>query len=332
MNPRGYSIIAGIDEAGLGPILGPMTIGYSAFSLDRPLSADALLATNLWDLTGSAIGRTPGERKQRPVVCDSKKIYSPAKGLKPLEEEVLAWAISRGWPLTDFASFFSAACPLSREKRERYEWYAGSHATFPLEVSRERAELRAHAIARALETGGLNLTDFGVAPVFEGELNKLIGQTDNKSRAEFEVIGRVLGELWRKHRRLAVVCDRQGGRERYARTLHGQFPEADVSVFVESPKISSYELVVRGEADEPCMFIAFIEGGDIDHMPVALASMAAKYLRETLMHLLNDWFAERQPGLARTAGYYQDGQRFLSETAGLRRRLGLDDSLLIRAR
>ncbi|NUO17517.1 MAG: hypothetical protein HUU03_13880 [Planctomycetaceae bacterium] len=67
-------------------------------------------------------------------------------------------------------------------------------------------------------------------------------------------------------------------------------------------------------------------------VPVALASMAAKYLRETMMQLFNDWFVARQPGLERTAGYYQDGRRFLQDTADLRCRLGLDDARLIRAR
>ena len=52
---------------------------------------------------------------------------------------------------------------------------------------------------------------------------------------------------------------------------------------------------------------------DRDDKPVALASMAAKYLRELFMEALNSYFAERVEGLRPTAGYYSDGSRFLEE-------------------
>ena len=326
-----YRIVAGIDEAGLGPVIGPLTLGYAALALPRALTPDALLATNLWQLLDGAIGRRYAEHKSRPVVCDSKVLYTPSRGLKPLEEEVLAWCGLHSLDVSSFDALYAGFCPLSREARSRYQWYAGQHRKFPLEAGSERAALRAEAIKRAIE-GKFALADYGAVAVYEGELNKLIGQTDNKSRAEFEVVGRIMGELWRRHRHVFLVCDRQGGREKYSRALKAQFPEADITVFVETAKISSYELVVRGEADEPRLFVAFIEDGDFDHFPVALASMAAKYLREAMMELLNDWFCERQPGLKRTAGYYTDGMRFLHETQALRLRLGVNDANLIRAR
>lgn len=328
---RDYRVMAGIDEAGLGPVIGPLTVGYCALGLPKALGADALLALDVWQALGGAIGRAFGEHKKRPVVCDSKALYTPSRGLKALEEEVLAWSLAVGLDVSSFDELYRGLCRLGREARARYDWYGASHARFPLAVAPERAQLRAEAIKRALDSR-LEALDFGAVPVFEGEFNKLIAQTDNKSSAEFEVVGRVLGELWRRHRHVFAVCDRQGGRERYSRALGRQFPEADITVYVETPKISTYELCVRGEADEPRLFIAFVEGGDAQHFSVALASMAAKYVRECMMDLLNDWFAKRQPGLKRTAGYYADGMRFLRDTESLRRRLGLDDARLIRAR
>ncbi len=41
--------------------------------------------------------------------------------------------------------------------------------------------------------------------------------------------------------------------------------------------------------------------------------MAAKYVRELFMEGLNDFFRAKIDGLRPTAGYYQDGRRFLGE-------------------
>jgi len=49
---------------------------------------------------------------------------------------------------------------------------------------------------------------------------------------------------------------------------------------------------------------------------VALASMLAKYIRETCMEMFNIWWAARVPGIRRTAGYPLDARRFREEIAG----------------
>ncbi|MCC6573545.1 MAG: hypothetical protein IT462_07120 [Planctomycetes bacterium] len=327
-----FKAIVGIDEAGLGPLLGPMTVGYSAFELPQPLSADAVMNLDLWKNLGGAIARKPGKRRAKPVVCDSKVIYSPGKGLKALEEEVLAWAHHAGIDTSSLDEVIAGLCPLAREKRHVYPWYEKSPAGFPLECEAALAPLRVKPIASALRGAGVALRTLGVVPVFEGEFNRTLRQTDNKSKAEFEVIGRILANLWVKHRHFAVICDRQGGRAHYRHVLHEQFAEADITIFTESPKVSTYELCVSSEPDQPRMFIAFVEKGDGKHFPVALASMCAKYVRELMMDRLNDWFVGHQPGLKPTAGYYGDGRRFLDDTVELRKRLAIDDSLFIRSK
>jgi ribonuclease HII len=80
------------------------------------------------------------------------------------------------------------------------------------------------------------------------------------------------------------------------------------------------------------MRLTFLVEGDSASLPVAAASILAKYTRELFMRALNLWFAERLPGLRPTAGYWQDARRFLEETEGLRRSLGIADDVLIRAR
>ena len=52
---------------------------------------------------------------------------------------------------------------------------------------------------------------------------------------------------------------------------------------------------------------------DARHLPVALASITAKYVRELFLRRLNHYFQQRIPGLKATAGYPQDAARFLRE-------------------
>jgi ribonuclease HII len=54
-------------------------------------------------------------------------------------------------------------------------------------------------------------------------------------------------------------------------------------------------------------------GADGIRLETALASMFAKYLRESAMVLFNRWWAERVPGIRATAGYPQDARRFIKE-------------------
>ena len=325
-----YRTILGIDEAGLGPILGPLTVGYAAIGLPTPITPAGVLGLDLWEKLD--LGRDATERKKRPVVCDSKKLYSTAKGVRALEEEVLAWASLAGGDVADFAKFRHNFCPLAREKPDAYDWYTAPPQPFPLEAGAERAALRGQAIGRSLEQAGVTLQAFGVNPILEGELNRLIARTGNKARAEFDAIARIIGPMWEKYRSLAVVCDRQGGRTRYGRSLAGEFPEAQIETFVEQKEISTYELTIPEVEGCPRMFIAFMEKGENTQLPIALASMGAKYLRELMMHQFNQWFHTYDADIKPTAGYYQDGKRWLQDTIEVRRKIGVPDERIVRKR
>ena len=67
-------------------------------------------------------------------------------------------------------------------------------------------------------------------------------------------------------------------------------------------------------------------------LPTALASMAAKYVRELHMHQLNAYFRTQVPGLRPTAGYGRDAWRFLSEIEGARQAEGVPDASILRCR
>ena len=62
-------VFAGIDEAGLGPLLGPLTLGWSAFRVPRG-------QVNLWSRLEQIVCDDPREDARRLVVADSKRVHS----------------------------------------------------------------------------------------------------------------------------------------------------------------------------------------------------------------------------------------------------------------
>ena len=71
---------------------------------------------------------------------------------------------------------------------------------------------------------------------------------------------------------------------------------------------------------------------DEHHLPVALASMLAKYLREVSMACFNAYWQRRLPSLRPTAGYYTDARRFLSEIEPVVAQGGLPRERFVRSR
>ena len=96
----------------------------------------------------------------------------------------------------------------------------------------------------------------------------------------------------------------------------------------ESAACSSYRLALGGRT----VRIRFQRAADATDRAAALASMVAKYTRELFMEGLNGFFASRVAGLRPTAGYYEDGRRFLGEVRGVLRDLGCPEGAFVRAR
>jgi hypothetical protein len=68
------------------------------------------------------------------------------------------------------------------------------------------------------------------------------------------------------------------------------------------------------------------------HLPVALASMFAKYVRELFMLRFRAYWQKLAPKIRPTYGYLPDGNRFVEEIEPLLSRLGIKRESMVRSR
>ena len=325
------AVIAGVDEAGFGPVLGPLVVSAAAFELpEESLDAD------LWTLLAGAVARKPSKRLGRVAVGDSKKLYhrKKPKALEHLERGVLAILATRGVRVSSLRGLLRVLSPGAAERMAEYPWYADVDLPLPHCISATDAALAGNALAAAMDKAGVRLTAMRSEVIHVGEYNRTVRATNNKATTLFDVNSRLFAYLWGRLWRngspgaVRVRVDRHGGRIHYRRPLRRVFEQCDFKILEESEARSGYWISDRRRAMELHFGVEF----DRIHLPVALASMASKYLRELFMELLNRFWAARVADLAPTAGYYTDGKRFLADIAGAARALGLDGELRQRCR
>jgi len=330
----GTRLFAGLDEAGLGPLLGPLTLGFSVF---RAPSG----ATDLWRTLHGVVSDSPADDPRAFVVADSKRVFTRnERGAARLEATALGFLAlldaRRKPPASAAEVAWRTPRELGPEERTLAEhpWYADLDAPLPLHVDGGALELRVERLARAMRAAGVELVDAGVRVLPEGELNRSFERTNNKSLSHWECSSAVLRRLWERHARegLHLVIDRHGGRFHYGSLLARLFPEASVERVAEAPSLAEYRLTGRGVDDGRSMHVFFAEKAESRSFATALGSCLAKYARETCMRAFNAYFERLAPAVAPTAGYTQDGRRWLAEVAPHLERAGHGPDQLVRTR
>jgi hypothetical protein len=127
--------------------------------------------------------------------------------------------------------------------------------------------------------------------------------------------------------RVFALCDKHGGRNFYGALLQHHFSEHWIEPVVESHVESYY---AWGPAESRVRVVFRMQGERF--LPTALASMAAKYLRELAMRPFNEFWCARVPGLLPTAGYPRDSHRFRDAISVKQRELMIDDHVIWRKR
>ena len=130
------AIVVGIDEAGYGPLLGPLVVSAAVFQMP-----DQLVGKNLWDMLAGSVTAKASRRRTSLAIADSKKLYRRREDLVYLERVVLAVLYaSTGKTPRNLGELLEIVAPAAADARHQYPWY--NHADLPLPVSAGADEIR----------------------------------------------------------------------------------------------------------------------------------------------------------------------------------------------
>src|SRR6185437_6774267 len=141
-------ILAGIDEAGYGPLLGPLVVSATAFEIPfaaAELPTETAALPCLWKMLKPAIAKKAPAKKGRILIADSKVVHALADGNRQLERGVLA--MLRAWKALTFVATPDAPTPpapaaanantlvelldCSTDPILEHPWYAAKNALLP---------------------------------------------------------------------------------------------------------------------------------------------------------------------------------------------------------
>ena len=318
-------IYAGIDEAGYGPILGPLCVASSVLRI--PDEAGGATTPDIWEILGPVVCRTRGEAStSRLAVADSKqlKLANSVKRQHPLphlELGVLAFLGSVDPKPEPCATVSDLLDRLGAQPGD-LPWYAPHHdVALPMGTTPDHLRLMTTRLRSVCEKAGVCPVEIRCLAACEQRFNADLVRMRTKAAVSFRRVAALLARVWKSDAATEddpaccprIVVDRQGGRARYAQSLASALPDATVEIVLESPTRSVYDLVGKGRR----MRVSFEVEAELRHLPVALASMTAKLVRELLVARLNAYWQERCAELKPTAGYALDGGRYLRDLAGV---------------
>jgi len=329
-------VYAGIDEAGYGPMYGPLVVGCAVLTL--PERAHDAKPPAMWELLSAAVCDRLRDKRGRLAINDSKKLTTKAAGVKHLEAGLLAFVGTDareqprdvgGWLDLIGESRHRAA---SKDGLRALPWYEATDQSpwqsLPSANTPDQITLAGGMLGRACRDNGVRFAGCHAKVIYEDHFNHRVALTKSKASVSFTAVAahllRIMKDFGEHHPHVAV--DRQSGRTRYRELLAQVFEGASIDIVGESDHTSAYRVALPGRS----MSISFMVEAEQKHMPVALASMTAKYTRELLMQRFNKYFCALAPEVAPTAGYGSDANRWRDQILDHLDRSQIDHGMLRR--
>jgi len=316
--------VLGTDEAGYGPNLGPLCIAASAWHVPNDCPSDGL-----YDRLAAVIAAQLKDGCPKLKIADSKVLYKAGGTLEMLERGVLvALACLDRLPRRG-RDVWAALDVDSVGQIDGLPWHDGFDEPLPLHATHEELRAAAQAVLAGCNNVFVRIVELQSAILFPAAFNQAVKGCDNKaevlSLTTLRLARRVLQTL--PAGRAVVFCDKHGGRTYYAALLQHIFPDELVIVRLETANLAVYDVKHEGRQIE----FRFQPKGE-RHLPTALASMTAKYLRELAMRPFNAFWQRHLPELKPTAGYPTDAERFYSAIQPVRRKLKIAPDVVWRKR
>lgn len=329
------AFLIGTDEAGYGPNLGPLVVAATLWEVP-----DKLLTANLYDRLAPDVVAAPPPRVSKAaangqgpalaplLLADSKVVYQSNLGIAALERGVLAALAAIGPAPSTWQALWPALACADRATLAEIPWYATYDAPLPSQVAVDDLAAAGKCFAAALARADIRLLAVQCRAVCAGQFNAAVERYGNKgtvlSKLTIELVAALLAQAGAG--KVHVISDKHGGRNRYMPLLQTQFVDELVTVGEESRQRSLYRFATNGGQHVEW---AFCQGAEIN-LPAAVASMAAKYLREQAMAAFNHFWRCHVPELKPTAGYPGDARRFRRDIGSRQAELKIDDRLLWR--
>lgn len=317
-------LVLGIDEAGYGPTLGPLLVCASLWRVEPKQ-----IGCDFWKSLADAVVKDAKRRDWRLIVDDSKSVFDRNIGIGSLERTVLAFACAAGMPTISLSGLL-AALGATDLHTGPMPWYRDLAHDLPIDRVRSRFVAVADRLRDCMTEARVACTGLRAGVVTEDQFNHRVARTHNKADLVVEQVLRHIawaaGQCGQSD--LHVFVDRLGGRSDYRALLALAFPDRHVHVLEVTDLVSRYRLASQVSD----WFIEFRVDADQQHLPVALASMVAKYVREALMARFNEFWRQWLPDVRPTAGYSQDATRFLADVAHVVQSAGVPRELFVRSR
>lgn len=318
------AVLVGIDEAGFGPILGPLVISSAVFQID-----DSLLDADLWQILGKSAGQKRKHLAGRLLITDSKKAYSKSLGIKHLQRTILSCLNCLSREPRTLSQLLNFICPDCLSRLRQYPWYKNSD-NYLLSADAADIAIAASVFTDDLTSNKMKLLELKTNCLDVEHYNSMVAKVKNKSSVLFSATSQLIQSAWDNfsERNLQIIIDRQGGRVHYRKNLQRMFEGFELTILKESQTNSSYELKYKDRK----MRLHFVVGADRKYLPVSLASMVSKYLRQLMIDNINRYFTGFHSELKPTAGYWKDGLRFIGDLKTLIPHVTFNTRQLIRCR
>ena len=315
-------LLIGTDEAGYGPNLGPLVVTATTWILP-----DDFHPNQMWNALADVLTDQPVRSDHRLHLADSKKVYAGGRTMSRLERTVQAF-LRTIYDQCDTLAELGLKLSGSRFRKD-YDAMCGGivpEISLPAAVVKGRLDADEVSLRTSLGRTAIRLHRVESRIIFPSEFNDGVRKYDSKGKVLSEATLQLVRsgiESCDSPRQGWVFCDKHGGRNRYDDVISETLENAFVFRLEESRAQSRYrvddlEFCFRTKAEEL--------------MPVALASMVSKYLREVTMMQFNRFWQHHIPGLKPTKGYPVDAKRFWAEIQAKSEELGLPKDTLWRCR